>query len=155
MNTGTVSPATKGLHPDWCDFEGDCTDEIVSGNAVHYGRRAVWYPAHDGRRVGLALRHGEDRVKGDPVDYGTRDIALSVSTFAGDFGEEVMLTADEARFLAGQLVAYAGTLDRDPRWYSREHLGMSSVEFAVDQGILEQHADGTVFLSKPLAAPAG
>lgn len=135
MSTENESPTTEGLHPEWCDFEGECTDKIVS-HAVHYGRRTVWIPSVDGQRVGIALRHGEDRVIGDPVDHGTRTIELSISRGGDDVGEDVMLTADDARFLAQQMVAYAQAVDRDPRWYTREHLGMSAVEYAESIGLI-------------------
>ncbi len=139
----------EGMHPEWCDFESGCTDEIVNTTAIqHRGRRTTWYPSQDAdRQVGIELVHGEDRVTGDPVDYGTRWIDLSITLGGDGGGVGVMLAVDDARLLSRQLEAYAKRLEREPDWLTREHLGMSSVEYAVDQGILIQNEDGTVSLA--------
>jgi len=148
LRDGALFVPAEGLHPAWCDFESSCTDRIANKAATHRGRRTAWYPSEDAdRQVGIELVHGEDRITGDPVDHGTRWIDLSITLGGDGGGVGVMLAVDDARLLSRQLEAYAKRLEREPDWLTREHLGMSSVEYAVDQGILIQNEDGTVSLA--------
>jgi len=116
------------MHPGWCDLGPECkrednTDAVGPDNRSHAGRVTAFYPERDDYRIEVRLEHDEDRHPGTGVDHGRPDVVLELlsegalqEADGSPFCASVTLSAQDARFLAGQLVGYASRVEVDPVW---------------------------------------
>jgi len=118
---------TERMHPSWCDLGPQCKREDNEGaigpdNRLHAGRVTAFYPERDDYRVELYLEHDEDRHPDTGVDVARSSVVLSLlseglmQADGSPFFASVYLSAEDARFIADQLVRYASQVKRDPVW---------------------------------------
>lgn len=123
----TIMNRTERMHPTWCDLGPECkrednTDAIGIDNRLHAGRVTAFYPERDDYRGA-----GPRRARGAPlpdtgVDGSRPSVVLALakkglpSACSAPSLSSVSLSAEDARFLAGQLVGYASQVERDPVW---------------------------------------
>jgi len=124
--TNTVN-RTERMHPIWCDLGSGCKredrdDAVAPDNRLHAGRVTAFYPERDDFRIEVRLGHNEDRHPGTGVDHARSDVVLALLSEGAlqedgsPFFASVSLSAQDARFLAGQLMGYARQLEHGPVW---------------------------------------